>query len=160
MVADVNDVSRLPGDDLLDGPSLLSVEAIVHSSPEERRWRRCCLAGGMAVEMGQPPEGEGDALVRPAREAGTVDAVAPELVGVPEPLLGVAAAEMGPLAAGLGFAGQCGGDRAEFPVGAASDEECIELVPRDGMMVEAVLGDQGHREAQGTDCRRPGAEKL
>jgi hypothetical protein len=64
----------------------------------------------------------------------------------PEPLEAVDAAHVHPLAASLRLGGQGTRGGAELPGRAAPDEQGVEVVPRDGEALQAVLGDERDRE--------------
>lgn len=160
VVAGMDFVFALGNRHALECPSRPAPHAISKATSEEAR------VGGLhltprtvAVKFLEPPNGGRYTLVRPPRESGTVHAVTPELVRMPESLLSVTPAEMNPHLSPFRLPDDPGGTRPELPVGTPADENGIDFPPGHAQQFEPVLGDEGHGQPEGADHRSPHCEQ-
>ncbi|OWK40963.1 Basic proline-rich protein precursor [Fimbriiglobus ruber] len=131
------------------------------AQPTAKESRRTARPGGpVAVEIPEPAQDHRNPLVGPPREPGPVDAIAPQLVGMPEPAPGVAPAHVSPLPTSLRLAHQSGRDGSEFELRSPAHEHGIHQLPRYADPILTVLEDQSHGQAEGRENRVPGAEQV
>jgi hypothetical protein len=119
--------------------------------------RRAAIIGGFV----EPCKGGREVGLAPARPLAPIEAIGgasgdDEV----EAAAGVDATPMDPEAAALGLDGELGGLRALFPFGRAAEEQGRDAIPGRRVDREAVLGDEGEREAAALELGRPALERL